>query len=135
MENGHSEKHHYYHCSRHHKNRGSFLGTLLVVLGILWLLKEAGWLHGLPGWDVVRDSFSNFGNIFHLGAITITWPVILLLVGILLIAGRRIIGGILLLFAILFFLPGIIVLPGLIAVFFLPVILIVLGIVVLRKLF
>ncbi|WP_159518733.1 hypothetical protein [Sunxiuqinia indica] len=130
----------YHHCrsERHHarerKSRGSFLGTVLVVIGILWILKEIGWQLGLPGWHVVQDAGASFLNIFHFGAISVTWPVILLLVGVLLIVGRRLIGALFLVFAILFLLPHLII-PGILLVLFFPLILIILGIVLISKLF
>ena len=133
MENYHETKGRYC-CSERRERKGSFLGTVLIVLGVLWILKEIGWLHGMPGWDSVRHSFLNFTNVFHFNAINITWPVILLVVGILLIAGRRLIGTLLILLAVFILLPGSIIIPGILTVFFLPVILIILGIIVIGRL-
>ena len=123
-------------CCNHERRerKGSFLGTVLIVLGILWILKEIGWLHGWPVWYSVQNSFLNLGNIFHFGAIGVTWPVILLIVGVLLLAGRRIIGTLLIFLAILFFLPGGLIIPGILTIFFLPVILIILGIIIIARL-
>ena len=133
MENRHDRK-----CSccdkEHRERRGSFLGTVLLILGILWILNEVGWLHGWPVWHSVQHSVINFGNIFHFGAISVTWPLILLIVGLILIAGRRFIGTVLIVLAILFFLPGGFIIPGILTVFFLPVILIILGIIVIARL-
>ncbi|MGQ8336110.1 hypothetical protein ACUNWD_06120 [Sunxiuqinia sp. A32] len=129
------EKEHYsrHRHEEHPKKGSSTLGTILIILGLYFILKETGWLHGIPGWDVFRSSFSNFFNIFHFHAINITWPLVLLIVGAFLIMGRRIIGGILVLLAILFFLPGLIIIPGILAVFLLPVLLIILGVIVISR--
>lgn len=133
MEN-HHEVRRESHRSKEHNKGGSFLGTILIILGIGWILKEIGWLHGFPGWHAVQHSFHSFTNIFHFGALNITWPLILLVVGIVLLAGRRFVGAILVLLAIIFFLPGFLIIPGILTVFFLPVILIILGIVVISRL-
>lgn len=130
MEN-HHHKQEFTH-GRERKSNGSFLGIILVVIGILWILKEIGWHIGLPGWHAVREASSNLLNIFHVGAFTITWPVILLLVGVLLIAGRRLIGTLLIILAVLFLLPHLVI-PGILAILFLPVILIVLGIILISR--
>lgn len=124
--------------SRHYQMRekrsgGSFLGIILIIIGLLWLLKEIGWHVGFPDWGTVRDSTSGFRNIFHFGAWAVSWPVVLLVVGVLLIAGRRLIGALLVFLALFLFLPGIII-PGILAILFLPVILIVVGIILISRL-
>ena len=50
------------------ERRGSFLGTVLIILGIIWIIKEMGWSLGIPGWHEVQHSFHNFFNIFHVDA-------------------------------------------------------------------
>ena len=114
------------------KSGGSFLGFILITIGIIWLLKETGWHVGLPGWGMLQESTSDFFNIFHFGAWSVTWPVILLVVGVVLIAGRRLIGAFLIVFALLLFLPVIIV-PGIIAMLFFPVVLVIAGIIIISK--
>ena len=120
------------HPQRERKSSGSLLGTVLIIIGLLWILKEFGWHIGLPGWHAVREGATNFFNIFHVGAITITWPVILLIVGILLLAGRRLIGTLLIIVAVLFLLPHFII-PGILTILFFPVILLVVGIILIIR--
>ncbi|WP_299580974.1 hypothetical protein [uncultured Sunxiuqinia sp.] len=119
-------------CSKERKSDGSFLGTVLIIVGVLWILKEFGWHIGLPGWHAVREGMSNFFNIFHVGAVSITWPVILLIVGVLLLAGRRLVGALLLVLAVLFVLPHVII-PGILTIVFFPIILVVVGIILISK--
>lgn len=133
MENQHEIQGEQHHSKPHHKG-GSFLGTVLVILGIIWILRETGWLHKVPGWHAVQHSFHNFSHSFRFDFMGITWPLILLIVGIILVSGRRLVGTILILLAIFFFLPGLLIIPGILTVFFLPVMLIILGIVVISRL-
>ncbi len=122
-------------CGDRHrkKNSGSFWGTILIIIGLFWILKEYGWHIGLPGWDAFRHAMIGFVNIFHVNAWSVSLPVILLIIGVLLLIGRRLIGTLLIIFAILFLLPHLIV-PGILAILFFPVLLIVLGIIVLTRL-
>lgn len=133
------EKYHHYHrhedhCHRERRSGPSFLGIVLLVVGLLWILKEIGWHIGLPGWDAVNHAAGSFLNIFHVAAVAITWPVILLIVGILLLIGRRLVGTVLVLLALFLFLPHLMIIPGILAVIFFPVILIVLGIIIISRL-
>ena len=121
-----------HHHARHRRSGGSFLGTLLIILGLIFILKEIGWHIGLPAWDAMRHSFGNFLNVFHLQAWNITWPVILLVVGILVVAGRRVIGTLLIVLALIFVLPHIVI-PGLVALLFFPVLLVILGVILISK--
>lgn len=125
------------HCSRHEHKReknssGSFLGVILIIVGVLWVLKEIGWHIGLPGWHTIREATSSLMNVFHFGALSVTWPIILLIAGVLLIAGRRLVGLLLILFAVFFILPHFII-PGILAIIFFPVLLVVLGIILISK--
>lgn len=122
------------HYHRERRSGGSFLGVVLLIVGLLWILKEIGWHIGLPGWNAVQHATGSFLNIFHFAAWTITWPIILLVVGFLLIAGRRLIGTVLVLLALFLFLPHFIIIPGILAIIFFPVLLIVLGIILISRL-
>ena len=130
MENHHYKQDHNRDCER--KSSGSFLGTVLIIIGVLWVLKEIGWHIGLPGWHAVHHAATNFFNIFQVGAIAITWPVILLVVGVILLAGRRLIGTLLIVLAVVFLLPHLII-PGILAIIFLPVLLVIVGIILISK--
>ncbi len=131
MENQHRT---YENCQRQEKkSSGSFLGFVLIVIGVLWILKEIGWHIGLPGWHAIQQAGSSFMNIFHFGAISVTWPVIILIVGLLLIAGRRLIGALLVCLAVFLFLPHFLIIPGILALLFFPVVLLVLGIILISK--
>ncbi|KOH45289.1 hypothetical protein [Sunxiuqinia dokdonensis] len=115
------------------KSGGSFLGTILIVIGVLWILKEIGWHVGLPGWQSMQQAGSNLMNLFHFGAISISWPVIILIAGLLVLAGRRVIGGLLVCLAVFLILPHFVIIPGILALLFFPVILLVLGIILISK--
>lgn len=36
-----------------HSRRPSFFGIFLIVVGMLWLAKEMGWITNVPIWPVV----------------------------------------------------------------------------------
>ena len=95
-----------------HKRPGSLLGTILIIVGILWILREIGWQ--INTWDIGL-------------------PEILLIVGVILIVGRRFIGTLLVVLAILLFLPHLII-PGILLFLLFPVLLIVLGVIVITRL-
>lgn len=115
------------------KSGGSFLGFVLIVIGVLWILKEIGWHIGMPGWDSVHRAGASFMNLFHFGALSLSWPVIILIVGLLLIAGRRVIGALLVCLAVFLFLPHFVIIPGILALLFFPVVLLVVGIILISK--
>jgi len=117
------------------RNSGSFLAFVLIIIGILWIMKKSGWDINLPG---IGDVFSAFGNFIGNMAVWshgMMLPILLLIAGILLITGRRLFWTLLFFIALLFFLPTFILIPGIIMLIFFPVILIVIGIVILSKLF
>lgn len=104
------------------------LAIILIVIGAIWLFKEAGFNHLLP-W-----SLSHPLSLIpvHISRMIFSWQVILILVGLALIAGNRngwpliILGGI-------FLLPKIFLLPAFSLALMLPIVLIVLGIVMIIK--
>ncbi len=133
MENHNQVRHESHHSKRSDKG-GSFLGVVLIILGIGWILRETGVLYGIPGWHSVQHSFQSVAHGFRGDFMGLSWPLILLIAGVVLVAGRRLIGAILILLAIFFFLPGFVIIPGILTIFLLPVILIILGIVVISRL-
>ncbi len=131
MENRHDKQ----QCqsTQERKSGGSFLGFVLIVVGVLWILKEIGWHIGVPGWYAVQQAGSSFMNIFHFGALSLSWPVVILIVGLLLLIGRRVIGALLVCLSIFLFLPHFVIIPGILALLFLPVVLLVVGIILISK--
>ncbi len=120
-------------CHKKH-GHGSVLGYLILILVVLFILKNIGWEINLPGFgDFFPGVGQFFGNVGHwLGHMSV--PVAILLIGVLLILGRRLVGALLLALAILMLWPQILSLPGVLAVFFFPVLLIIIGIIILIKL-
>ena len=117
------------HQMRERRGSGSFLGVMLIIAGLLWLLKETGWYHmGLTGWHTV----SGFLKGFHFGTWSGSWPVVLLVVGIVLVSGRRILGVLLIFLALLLFLPGLVI-PGIVAILLFPVLLVIAGIILISR--
>jgi len=112
-----------------------FWAYVLIIFGILWILNKSGWDVNLPG---VGALFAAFGSLFgHLTqwSAGINIPILLLILGILLIAGRRLFGALLLVLLIMILIPHFLIIPGILMIVFFPVILIIIGIVVLTKLF
>ena len=112
---------------------GSFLGTILIIIGLLWILKEFGWQLGFPAVESVRHAIAGVFAIFRVHAWTFALPVLLLIAGVLLVAGHRGIGILLLVLAVLFLMPHLII-PGILAIIFFPVLLIIVGIIFLTRL-
>ncbi|MBC8004099.1 MAG: hypothetical protein H7X84_01385 [Verrucomicrobia bacterium] len=117
------------------RNKGTFWAYVLIIVGILWIMKRSGWDINLPGFGGFFSAIALFfGNLAHWSA-GATLPILLLLAGIILIAGRRFIGALLLVFLILIILPHFLIIPGILMIIFFPLILIIIGIIILTKLF
>jgi hypothetical protein len=119
----------------HKKESGSFFAYLLIIIGVLWLLKRSGWDINFPG---IGEFFSAIGNFFiKLTQVSadITVPLLIILAGIVLIAGRRFFGALLLALIIFIVIPHFLIIPGILMILFFPVILVVIGIIILSKLF
>lgn len=117
------------------KESGSFFAYVLIIIGLLWLLKRSGWDINFPG---IGEFFSAIGNFFvkltHVSA-DITVPLLIVLAGIILIAGRRFFGALLLALIIFIVIPHSLIIPGILMILFFPVILVLIGIIILSKLF
>lgn len=116
------------------KHRGSFLGVILVVIGLYWILKETGWMINLPGFDAIREGVYSASNFMHEHLGNLLVPVLILAVGLLLVSGRRRIGGLVFLVLLVVFLPGLII-PGIFLLFAFPILLILVGVLVIRSIF
>lgn len=123
---------------RHHEHKrqsGSFWAYVLIIFGIIWILSKSGWDINLPG---IGDLFSGignfFGNLVHWSS-GFTFPLLLIVAAIVLIAGRRFFGALFFVLLLLILIPSFLIIPGILMILFFPIILIVIGIVVLTKLF
>lgn len=119
----------------HRSHSGSFLAYVLIIVGVLWILKQSGWDINLPG---IGDFFAGighfFGSLFSWSAV-ISVPLLIILFGVLLILGRKLLGALLLVLLVMIVLPHFLIIPGILMIIFFPVILIIVGIIVLTKLF
>jgi hypothetical protein len=119
----------------HKRHSGSFWAYVLIIIGILWILKQSGWDIHLPG---IGDFFSGvshfFTNLAHwsFGAII---PIIIILIGISLLAGRRFFGALIFVLLLMIFIPNFLIIPGIFMILFFPLLLIIIGIIILSKLF
>ena len=121
--------------SHRQKHSGSLLAWILIIVGIVLILGRAGWNISLPGLGAIVHWIGQFvGDVFHF-ITRIGWPALLVIAGIILLTGRRLIGGLLLFLVLLFILPNFIIIPGILLIIFFPLILIIVGIVILTKLF
>ena len=130
MEDWHRSERRYGHPDHGKRQKGSFLGVVLILIGLFLIIRELGWQFGFPVWQSIRD-FVFVG--FHPHLHPIGTAVILLLVGLLLLSWRRVIGAIVIGLAFLFFLPHLFI-SGLLVLLFFPVLLIILGIIILSRL-
>ncbi len=109
-------------------NSRSVLAIVLIVIGVLWLLRKMGFYFEFPRvfWENIyfpfRHFFQNWGHIF------ISWPMILIIVGVILMAGRRSAGLILLVIGAVFLIPRIFFLHGITITLLFPVLLIGIGV-------
>ena len=119
----------------HKRHSGSFWAYVLIIIGILWILKQSGWDINLPRLGEFFQGFGQFfGNLFHWseGAVI---PVLVILAGIILLAGRRFFGALLLVLLIMIIVPHFLIIPGILIILFFPIVLIIVGIIILTKLF
>lgn len=117
------------------KNSGSFLAWVLIIFGILWILKQSGWDIHFPNIGEFFSSLGNFfGNLAHWSGGSIL-PILIIAFGILLILGRKFFGALFLVVILLIVLPNFLIIPGILMIVFFPLILIIIGILILSKLF
>lgn len=119
----------------HRRHSGSFWAYVLIIVGLLWILKQSGWDINLPGID---DFFAGIGHFF--GSLA-SWsasalvPVLIIFLGIVLILGRKFFGALFLVLLLMIILPHFLIIPGILMIIFFPVVLIIIGIIILTKLF
>jgi len=117
------------------KNSGSFLAWVLIIFGILWILKQSGWDIHFPN---IGEFFaaigSFFGNLAHWSGGAIL-PILIIAIGIMLILGRKFFGALFLVILVMILIPHFLIIPGILMILFFPVILIIIGIIILSKLF
>ncbi len=122
------------HCEQR-KHSGSFWAYVLIIFGVLWLLKQTGWDIHFPG---IGEFFSSIGHFFGNLAqwsFNAAIPVLIILIGVGLILGRRFLGALLFVVLLMLILPNFLIIPGILMILFFPIILIIIGIIILSKLF
>lgn len=122
------------HCEQR-KHSGSFWAYVLIIFGVLWLLKQTGWDIHFPG---IGEFFSSVGHFFGNLAqwsFSAAIPVLIILIGVGLILGRRFLGALLFVVLLMLILPNFLIIPGILMILFFPIILIIIGIIILSKLF
>jgi len=124
------EKHH-----EHRNHSGTFWAYVFIIAGILWLMSKNGWdihMTGIGGlFAGIGHFFSSLAN-WSIGAFL---PILAIIAGVLLIAGRRFFGALLLVILVMILVPHFLIIPGILMFLFFPVLLIIIGIVILTKLF
>jgi hypothetical protein len=117
------------------KHSGSFLAYVLIIFGILWILKQNGWDIHFPNlgefFTGIGSFFANLPHWFSGAAL----PILIILAGIILISGRKIFGALLVVIILLIVLPNFLIIPGILMILFFPIILLIIGIILLSKLF
>jgi hypothetical protein len=117
------------------KNSGSFLAWVLIIFGVLWILKQSGWDIHFPN---IGEFFSGIGHFvgnlaFWSGSSVL--PILIIAFGIVLILGRKFFTALFLVIILLIVIPNFLIIPGILMILFFPLILIIIGIIVLSKLF
>lgn len=119
----------------HKRHSGSFWAYVLIIVGILWLLKRSGWDVNFPG---IGDFFAGIGHFFgSLATMSVSAlvPILVIFLGVILILGRKFIGALFLVLLFIIILPHFLIIPGILMVIFFPVVLVIIGIIILTKLF
>jgi hypothetical protein len=119
----------------HRKSSGSFFAWVLIILGTLWFLKHHGWDINFPNIGAIFSGMVNFFSNFAHWSTSAIFPLIIIFLGIMMIVGRKFLGALLLILLFMMILPGFLIIPGILLVVFLPIVLIIVGIVVLSNLF
>ncbi len=111
------------------------LAIVLIVIGVLWIVKQTGFLYGFPFFHI-NHIFAPVGKVFGgLAHIVFSWQMVLILVGLVLMAGRRSSGLVLLIIGGIFLLPGLFVFSGAVFFLLLPLLLIGVGIAIVAHIF
>jgi hypothetical protein len=119
----------------HKRHSGSFWAYVLIIGGLLLIMSKSGWDINLPGFGEFFGGIGRFfGNMAHWSADALL-PVLVIFAGIVLIAGRRFFGALFLVILILILIPHFLIIPGILMFLFFPVLLIIIGIIILSKLF
>ncbi len=120
----------------HNKHRsGSSFAWILIVVGIILLIKQTELGAYIPGISTIIHAIgSAVHEVVHFVG-KIGWPIFLIIAGVILLTGRRILGTLILILLLLFILPNFIVIPGILLFLFFPLILLVVGIIILSKMF
>lgn len=122
------------HCENR-RHSGSFWAYVLIIVGILWILKKSGWEINLPGFgDFWAGTGQFFGHLFQWTSFA-TVPALIILFGIVLLLGRKFLGALLLVLLVMIIVPHFLIVPGILMILFFPLILIIIGIIILSKLF
>lgn len=117
------------------KNSKQGLAILLIVIGLLWILKQSGAFYGFPFFHM-NHIFAPVGKVFGgLAHIVFSWQMVLILVGLVLMAGRRSAGLVLLIIGGIFLLPRLFVFSGAVFFLLLPLLLIGVGIAIVARIF
>lgn len=111
------------------------LAIILIVIGMLWLLRQIG-IHIRIPHEFIENLFYPIKYIFHnWGHFIFSWPMILIIIGTVLAAGKRKSGVVLIIIGGVFLLPRIFSIHWLTTSMILPLILIGIGVaLVARKL-
>jgi len=110
------------------------LAIFLIVIGFLWIIKQAGIFYGFSIFHmnhVIAPVGRVFGSLAH---VVFSWPMILILIGLVLMAGKRSAGLVLLVIGGIFLLPKLFFFSGAMVILFLPLVLIVVGIAIVARL-
>lgn len=117
------------------RHSDSFWIYIAVIAGVLWLLSRNGWDIHLPGFGSFFSGIGHFFSSMAGLAFNTAFPVFLIIIGIALILARRFLAALFLVVLFLIIMPSLIVIPGILITLFFPFILIILGIVILSRLF
>ena len=109
------------------------LAFVLIAVGVLWILRKLGFYIDFPtiNWHgifyPIRQFFHGWGHFIF------SWQMILIIVGLILLAGKRSLGIVFIVVGGVFILPKVFYFPGLTFSFFIPVLLIGIGVAIVAK--
>lgn len=110
------------------ENHNVLLAIILIVLGIFWLLMEAGLEDQLK---LLMTPFS--WMVSKLGKVIFSWPMIMLVAGLLMVKSRQVAGWVLAGIGAIYLLPRIFDFVHISSRYMLPLVLLIAGLVLVTK--
>ncbi len=113
---------------RSKENHNVLLAIILIVLGVFWLLMEAGLE------QQIKALLTPFSWMFSkLGRVIFSWPMVMLVAGLIMVRGRHLAGWVLAGIGMVYLIPRLFDFVHISTRFMLPLVLLIAGLVLITK--